>query len=90
MKIKDVKYSGEYSIYVEFEDGTNGIVNLADLVESGIFSVLKDSDKFAKVYSTGYAVAWSEDLEIDAANIYSEITGKDPASYFSQTTYATN
>jgi hypothetical protein len=90
MKIKHVTYAGDYSIQIEFEDGINGIVNLSDLIGAGIFSVLKDPVQFAKVYTTGYSVAWSDDLEIDAANIYSELTGKDPATYFTQTTYATN
>jgi hypothetical protein len=90
MKIKSVTYAGPYSIEVVFEDGIKGIVNLSDLVDSGIFSVLKDPARFAKVYTTGYSVAWSDNLEIDAANIYSELTGKDPATYFSQITYATN
>ncbi len=90
MKIKNVKYTGGYSIEVEFEDGINGIVDLSDFIDTGIFSVLKDPAQFAKVYTTGYSIAWSDDLEIDAANIYSELTGKDPATYFDQTTYATN
>ena len=90
MKIKNVTYAGKYAIQVEFEDGINGIVNLSDLVDSGIFSILKDPIQFAKVYTTGYSIAWSDNLEIDAANIYSELTGKDPASYFAQSSYATN
>ncbi|MBU6159397.1 MAG: DUF2442 domain-containing protein [Bacteroidetes bacterium] len=90
MKIKKVKYADGYSIEVEFEDGIIGVVNLSDFIGTGIFSVLKDPVQFAKVYTTGYSIAWSDDLEIDAANIYSELTGKDPASYFTQTTYATN
>ena len=90
MKIKNVKYTGDYSIEVEFEDGINGIVDLSEFIGTGIFSILKDPLQFAKVYTTGYSVAWSDDLEIDAANIYSELTGKDPATYFTQTTYATN
>lgn len=90
MKIKSVTYAGAYSISIEFEDGVKGDVDLSDLVNAGVFSVLKDKHKFAKVYSTGYSVAWSENLEIDVAAIYGELTGKDPATYFSQTTYATN
>ena len=90
MKIKSVTYAGDYSIQIEFEDGINGIVNLSDFIGTGIFSALKDPVQFAKVYNTGYSVAWSDDLEIDAANIYSELTGKDPATYFTQITYATN
>jgi hypothetical protein len=37
--------------------------------------VLKDKKQFAKVYTNGYSVAWSNELEIDATTIYLEITG---------------
>jgi hypothetical protein len=90
MKIQYVKHTAGYSIEVGFEDGVNGVVDLSDFIGAGIFSVLKDPNQFAKVYSTGYSVAWSDNLEIDAANIYSELTGSDPAAYFTQTSHATN
>jgi hypothetical protein len=38
--------------------------------------VLQDQNQFAKVYTNGYSIAWSNELEIDAANIYSELTDK--------------
>ena len=85
MKIKYVKHNAGYSIEVGFEDGVNGAVDLSGFIGTGIFSVLKDTNQFAKVYSTGYSVAWSGNLEIDAATIYSELTGSDPAAYFTRT-----
>ena len=90
MKISYVKYAGNHSIHIGFEDGVNGSVNLSDLVESGIFSVLKDVALFSKVYTTGYSVAWSEELEIDAAALYAELTGKNPATFYSSRAHASN
>jgi high-affinity K+ transport system ATPase subunit B len=90
MKISRVSSTGDYTIQVEFEDGVQGLVNLADLVKTGIFNVLKDENQFARVHTTGYSIAWSDDLEIDAATIYAELTGKAPSDYFSHGTYATN
>jgi hypothetical protein len=51
-------------------------VELNDLVEKGIFKVLQDKNQFAKVYTNGYSIAWSKELEIDATTIYAELTGK--------------
>lgn len=82
MKVKDVKYLQGYSILVSFEDGTNGIIQLNDLVEKGVFRELQDQTKFSKVYTTGYSIAWSDQLEIDAASIYAEISGKEPAVFY--------
>jgi hypothetical protein len=91
MKVSEVTYIGEYKIGLTFEDGVTGSVDLTDLVNCGIFEILKDKAKFAKIYSTEYSVAWSEDLEIDAAELYAEISGKSPQEFFeSKTIYASN
>ena len=84
-------YKGNYDIHVLFEDGVAGTIHLSDLVEKGIFGPLKDTTQFAKVYTTGYSIAWSDQLEIDAATIYAELSGKAPADVFSSPhSYATN
>lgn len=91
MKVLDVTYQGEYTIHVSFEDGIAGNVRLNELVEKGIFQVLKDLQKFSGVYTTGYSIAWSEELEIDAAAVYAELSGKDPGNIFTPApSYATN
>jgi hypothetical protein len=76
MKIEEVLYKSDYTIQVKFNDGVVGNIQLNELVEKGIFQELKDYNKFSKVYSTGFSIAWSDELEIDAATIYAEITGK--------------
>ncbi len=76
MKVQEVKYLSDYSISIKFEDGVLGTIQLNDLVEKGIFKVLQDKNQFAKVYTNGYSIAWSNELEIDATTIYSELTGK--------------
>jgi hypothetical protein len=90
MKIVSVISTGGYTLQVAFEDGIKGRVDLSGLVKTGVFTVLKDEQRFAAVSTNGYSVAWSDELEIDAATIYSELSGKDPANFFSKGTYATN
>ncbi len=79
MKAIDVKAIGNHKISVAFDDGTCGTVDLIDLVQKGIFRELRDPILFAKVYTTGEAIAWSDDLEIDALNVYAKIVKKDPS-----------
>jgi len=76
MKVLEVKYLSDYTINIKFEDGVVGTIQLNDLVEKGIFKVLQDKSEFAKVYTNGNSIAWSNELEIDAIAIYSELTGK--------------
>lgn len=91
MKVSSALYKGDYSVHISFEDGTEGIINLSDLVEKGVFRSLKEKEKFSTVYTTGYSIAWSDELEIDAANIYAEISGKDPLTSFTPSPiYATD
>jgi hypothetical protein len=90
MKATDVKAIGNYKIMVAFDDGISGIVDLIDLIQKGIFRELKDPNFFAKVYTTGEAIAWSDDLEIDALNVYAKIVKKEPSElarkYFTNAT----
>ena len=91
MKVSDVKYLKDYIISITFEDGIVGTIDLSDLVNQGIFSVLKDKEQFSKIFTTGYSIGWSEELEIDIAEIYSEISGKNSGEFFNTNiSYATN
>jgi hypothetical protein len=76
MKIKQVAYTHDYIFHIVFEDGVEGDVNLEQTVEVGIFRILKDKNMFAKAYTKGRSIAWSDELEIDADTIYLELTGK--------------
>ncbi len=91
MKVQEVKYISDYTISIKFDDGVNGTIQLNDLVQNGIFKVLQDKSEFAKVYTNGYSIAWSNELEIDATTIYSELTGKHFGEILSpKLTHATN
>jgi Protein of unknown function (DUF2442) len=77
MKVISVNYISDYNISVCFDDGISGTIDLSDLVTKGIFKVLKDKSLFAKVYTTGYSIAWSDQLEIDALSVYMDLSGKN-------------
>jgi len=78
MKIRNVKPLPGFKLQVTFDDAICGVIDLKEYIKHGIFSVLQNEESFNQVYTNGYAVAWSEDLEIDALAIYAEILNKDP------------
>lgn len=78
MKAIRVKAVSGYKVAVWFEDGANGQIDLSELVRHGIFMELRDESRFAQVYTTGYSIAWSDELEIDALTIYAELLNKNP------------
>jgi hypothetical protein len=73
MKAAQVEALNDYKIKVVFVDGVSGIVDLTGLIQKGIFQKLKDIQFFKKVYTDGYSIAWSDELEIDVDSIYAEI-----------------
>jgi hypothetical protein len=83
MKVSDLKYLQDYLVSITFDDGVTGIINFSDLVNQGIFTVLKDKELFSKIYTSGYSIGWSDQLEIDISEIYSEISNKNLWHLFS-------
>jgi hypothetical protein len=49
LHIKSVKYIAGYKIWVAFDDGTDGQVDLEGRLEGPIFEPLQDVDLFSKV-----------------------------------------
>jgi hypothetical protein len=91
MKVTNVTVIPEYKLEVTFDDGVSGIIDLGNFIENGIFSVLKDKQLFDKAYAADYAIAWSDELEIDAIAIYAEILNKKPEDILSpELNYAAN
>ena len=91
MKVISVNVISGYKLQVTFDDGVSGIINLKEFIEHGIFAGLKDEQLFNKVYTTGYSIAWNEELEIDAITVYAEILNKTPEEVLSANlNYASN
>ena len=87
MKAINVKALDGYKIHVVFDDGVTGVIDLKDLVQKGIFQPLKDESAFRNVHVHGSAIAWSDELEIDADNIYAEILNTDPTQLLHNASY---
>ena len=91
MKAVKVNALPGYKLQVTFDDGISGVIDLNELVKIGIFSPLQNQELFSKAFTTGYSIAWSEELEIDAVAIYAEIVNKNPEDILSDTlVYAAN
>jgi hypothetical protein len=78
MKATNVTALNGYKINVSFENGVSGTIDLTDMLQKGIFRQLLDEAAFKKIYIDGSAVAWSDELEIDADNICAEILNTPP------------
>ena len=82
-RVLEVKARSGFRIWLRYRDGTEGTVDLADLVGRGVFASLRDPAKFATVHVTSSgAVGWDDERELCADSLYLKITGQDPADLF--------
>ena len=71
---------GGCRIWLEYDDGVCGEVDLSPLLDLGMFRALRDRSLFERVRITDHgAVVWSDDLELGADSLYLRLTGDPPA-----------
>jgi Protein of unknown function (DUF2442) len=73
-----------YQLLLQFEDGVEGIVDLAKLIEfSGVFLPLKDPVYFAKVKVNPESgtIVWENGADLDPDVLYSLVTGQAIPDY---------
>lgn len=66
-----------YRIWLRYEDGVEGEVDLSDIPHTGFFEVWKDKDFFDTVHISEYhAIRWTDYAELCPDSLYIEVTGK--------------
>ena len=78
MDIVAAKALGDYRLHLRFEDGVEGVVDLAPLLSfQGIFEPLRDPAYFAQVRVDADlgTVAWPNGADLDPDVLYGRITG---------------
>lgn len=75
----EVETKQEYRIWLRYEDGSSGEVDLSHHVGRGVFKAWDNPGVFENVRITDYgSVAWgdSDDLELCPNDLYMRLTGK--------------
>jgi hypothetical protein len=82
-KVTHVEVLDNYRLNLSFEDGTQGQVDLHDLVGSGVFVLWNDYDAFrrVKIGEIGELV-WSDQVDLCPDSLYLQATGKTPEEVF--------
>lgn len=66
-----------YRIWIRYEDGASGEVDLSHLAGRGVFALWDVPDQFEAVFITpDGAIAWGEDIELCPDALYLQLTGK--------------
>jgi len=77
--IVEARPAGEYKLYLRFEDGVEGQIDLSKLIEfKGVFAPLRDVQEVAKVRVDAEhgTVSWPNGADLDPDVLYSLLTGK--------------
>lgn len=83
LKPVEVKALPDYRLWIRYEDGVEGAVDLSYLVGKGVFAVWKDSRVFEHVQiGESGELVWSDQVDLCADALYLRLTGKTPEQLF--------
>ena len=76
-KVVDVRALGDYRLFVRFDDGVQGDVDVASFVTfDGVFEVLRDPARFAEAFVDLGTVCWPNDLDLAPEVLYAKVSGR--------------
>ena len=81
--VVEVRAVGGHRVFLRFEDGLEGEVDLARVIRfRGVFAALKDPKVFARVRvdPTLGTIVWPNGADVDADVLYAELCGVPPGS----------
>lgn len=77
--IVEFKALDNYSLWLKYDDGVNGIVDLSDFLKYPVFAPIKNIDFFKKIkIEDGRNVFWNDKLDLCPDSLYIKITGINP------------
>lgn len=75
--LKNASPRKHYKLFVEFEDGINGIIDLSAWKEKSAFAFWNDENNFKKFKITeDRKLEWSDKIDMDPDAFYLKLTGK--------------
>lgn len=83
MRAVDVRAVEGYRLWLRYDDGTEGTVDLSDLAGRGVFKAWEDRSVFeaARVTESG-AIEWPDDIDLCGDALYLRLTGRSPEEVF--------
>ena len=74
-RVTKVEALPSFQLHVQFEDGTEGIVNMANFLkrDCGVFKILRNVEVFKTVRVEHGAVTWPEELDLAPDSMYEEL-----------------
>jgi len=72
-----------YRLWVRYDDGSEGEIDLSDMVGKGVFAAWRDPSAFSAVQiGRNGEIRWGEEIDLCPDALYLELTGKTPEELF--------
>ena len=79
----EVRPVGRYRIWLRYQDGTEGEVDLSHLAGKGVFAAWDTEGVFARVKLGPHGrIEWPGDIDLCPDSLYLKLTGKQPEDVF--------
>ena len=74
-QIVKAQYVGDYRVWLQFNDGRKGLVDLAEELHGQEFEPLRDSQRFAQLYLDCElaAIAWGDGADFASEDLYEKL-----------------
>jgi hypothetical protein len=78
LEVTKARYEQGYKIWIEFNDGTSGIIDLSDVLWGPIFEPLKDIKLFKRFFISDilHTIAWENDADLAPEYLYEKLAGQ--------------
>lgn len=80
-KLKSIEYLGGYRLYLEFEDGKKGEIDLQDQLWGHVFEPLRELDEFKRfeVHPEMQTLTWPNGADLAPEYLYDAVAVSTPA-----------
>lgn len=83
MKIVELSPRENYGLFLRYEDGTEGVVDLSPLAGHGVFAAWLEPGVFEQARLSDAGVPeWPGELDLCADSLYMQLTGKSAEEIF--------
>ena len=77
--VKEVVPSGDFTLFVVFDNGESGILDMKPILGFGVFQRIKDYETFKRVRVAFDTIEWDCGVDLDPEFVYAKCREQMPA-----------
>jgi len=77
--VKEVVPSVDFTLFVAFDNGESGILDMKPMLGLGVFQRIKDYEAFKRVRVAFDTIEWDCGVDLDPEFVYAKCKGQMPA-----------